>query len=172
VTIGLGEDDKMKLGEVASRVVDFIKAHPNQEYTANTLLMHLGMPLREKRRLYDVIEVLSCTEQIDMRRVSRKRYFSWKVTNSSEQEEQEEVDLPEDPAFQEAGTILHVLLKFGSSAFQELSNMNALRMLERDIKRNTQGANAVSVIRVTLKNGSGYILKEATASSTLPVAVY
>ncbi|MFX1561729.1 MAG: hypothetical protein ACFFDP_00275 [Promethearchaeota archaeon] len=168
MTTGLGEDVEMKLGEVAYRVVDFLREHPEREYTTNTLLLQIGLPLREKRRLYDVIEVLSCTGLLDIRSESHKRYFQWKASYPVEQEESLEVDLPENPAFREAGTILHVLLKFGVNAFQELSNKDALRMIERDIKRNTQGANAVSVIRVILKNERGNILKEATTPSTIP----
>jgi len=167
MTTGLGEDVEMKLGKVAFRVVDFLSEHPEREYTTNTLLMHLGLPLREKRRLYDVIEVLSCSGLLDTRSESNKRYFQWKAAYPLEQEESLEVDLPENPAFQDAGTILHVLLKFGSNAFQELSNKDALRMMERDIKRNIQGANAVSVIRVILQNNRGNILKEATTPSTI-----
>ena len=158
----------MKLGEVARHVIDFLRSHPNQEYTANTLLMHLGLPLREKRRLYDVIEVLSCTGQVGLRKVARKRYFRWKPEITSESTEMVKIDLPADPTFQEAGTVIHLLLQFGTHAFQEFSNITALKMVERDIKRTILGANAVSVVQVSLKNEQGRVLKQATMSHLVP----
>ncbi len=161
----------MKLGEVARHVITFLREHPEQEYTANTLLMHLGLPLQEKRRLYDVIEVLCCVGLVDIRKEARKRYFHWKTQASAPPSESLEMDLPPDPLFHEAGTILHLLLHLGPTAFQELSNDSAIEMLERDVKRTVWGANAVSVIKVALQNQQGRVLKEASAG-TAQAAVY
>lgn len=168
---GLGEDIDMKLGEVASHVITFLRDHPDKEYTANTLLMHLGLPLQEKRRLYDVIEVLCCSGLVDIRKEARKRYFHWKPQSTQAASETAEMDIPPDPLFQEAGTILHLLLHLGPGAFQELSNDSAVKMLERDVKRTVWGANAVSVVRVSLQNPEGRILKE-TLTGEAPAAVY
>ncbi|MFX1300941.1 MAG: hypothetical protein ACFFAL_08500 [Promethearchaeota archaeon] len=168
---GLGEDITMKLGEIASHVINFLREHPQQEYTANTLLMHLGLPLKEKRRLYDVIEVLCCAGLVDIRREARKRYFHWKPSNIATSVETPEIDLPPDPLFLESGTVLHLLLHMGPTAFQELSNGSAVKMLERDIKRTVWGTNAVSVIRVALQNQQGRVLKE-TSVGTVPSAAY
>jgi len=161
----------MKLGDVANHVIQFLRNHTDQEYTANTLLMHLGLPLKEKRRLYDVIEVLCCAGLVDIRKESRKRYFTWKLATPPTEPMEMDVDLPADPLFKEAGTVLHLLLHLGPGAFQELSNDSSLAMLERDIKRTVWGANAVSVIRVSLQNQQGRILKEAS-SRTVPAAAY
>lgn len=162
----------MKLGEVARHVVAFLCDHPDQEFTANTLLMHLGLPLREKRRLYDVIEVLSSAGLVDVRKDARKRYFHWIPQLDQESTEIMEVDRPADPIFRDAGTVLHALVHFNTNAFQELSNNTALKMLERDIKRALWGANAASVIRLTLKNDQGRILKEAATTGVQSAAVY
>jgi hypothetical protein len=161
----------MKLGEVARHVITFLSEHPDQEYTANTLLMHLGLPLQEKRRLYDVIEVLSCAGLVTIRKEARKRYFNWKPQPSLTTSETLDMDLAPDPLFQEAGTILHLLLHLGPGAFQELSNDSAVKMLERDVKRTVWGANAVSVVRVSLQNQEGRVLKE-TSTGEAPAAAY
>ena len=161
----------MKLGEVASHVIAFLREHPEQEYTANTLLMHLGLPLQEKRRLYDVIEVLCCAGLVSIRKEARKRYFNWKPQSDMTTPETVDVDIAPDPLFQEAGTILHLLLHLGPGAFQELSNDSAVKMLERDVKRTVWGANAVSVVRVSLQNREGRVLKE-TSTGEAPVAAY
>ncbi|MFW9935710.1 MAG: hypothetical protein ACFFDU_09465 [Candidatus Thorarchaeota archaeon] len=156
----------MKLGEVARHVIAFLQEHPDQEYTANTLLMHLGLPLQEKRRLYDVIEVLCCVGLVDIRKEARKRYFNWKPLPMTTTAEEADLDITPDPLFQEAGTILHLLLHLGPGAFQELSNDSAVKMLERDVKRTVWGANAVSVVRVSLQNRRGQILKETLTGET------
>jgi hypothetical protein len=156
----------MKLGEVARHVIAFLQEHPDQEYTANTLLMHLGLPLQEKRRLYDVIEVLCCAGLVDIRKEARKRYFNWKPLPMTTTAEEADLDVNPDPLFQEAGTILHLLLHLGPGAFQELSNDSAVKMLERDVKRTVWGANAVSVVRVSLQNRRGQILKETLTGET------
>jgi hypothetical protein len=171
ILIGLGEDIIMKLGEIASHVISFLRDHPQQEYTANTLLMHLGLPFKEKRRLYDVIEVLCCVGLVDIRKEARKRHFHWKPPTIATSAETPEIDLPPDPMFHESGTVLHLLLHMGPTAFQELSNGAAVKMLERDIKRTVWGANAVSVIRVALQNQQGRVLKE-TSAGTVPTAAY
>ncbi|MFX0167829.1 MAG: hypothetical protein ACFE89_08965 [Candidatus Hodarchaeota archaeon] len=160
----------MKLGEVANHVIAFLQNHTDQEFTANTLLMHIGLPLKEKRRLYDVIEVLSCAGLVDIRKDSRKRYFRWKLPTLSPTPSEMNLELPADPLFQEAGTILHLLLHLGPGAFQELSNDSSLSMIERDIKRTVWGANAVSVVRVSLQNQQGRVLKE-TSHGTLQAEV-
>jgi hypothetical protein len=161
----------MKLGEVAKHVLVFLREHPEQEYTANTLLMHLGLPLQEKRRLYDVIEVLCCAGLVTIRKEARKRYFTWKPQPVAATTETMDMDLRPDPLFEEAGTILHLLLHLNPGAFQELSNDSAVKMLERDVKRTVWGANAVSVVRVSLQNRQGQILKE-TSTGEAPAAVY
>ena len=161
----------MKLGEVANHVIAFLREHPEQEYTANTLLMHLGLPLQEKRRLYDVIEVLCCAGLVSIRKEARKRYFNWKLQPATTPSETVDVDIAPDPLFREAGTILHLLLHLGSGAFQELSNDSAVKMLERDVKRTVWGTNAVSVVRVSLQNQEGRILKE-TSTGEAAVAAY
>ncbi len=161
----------MKLGEVASHVITFLRNHPDQEYTANTLLMHLGLPLQEKRRLYDVIEVLCCAGLINIRKEARKRYFHWKPQPQTPVSETLESNIVPDPLFQEAGTILHLLLHLGPGAFQELSNDSAVKMLERDVKRTVWGANAVSVVRVSLQNQDGRVLKE-TLTGEAPASIY
>jgi len=168
---GLGEDIEMKLGEVASHVIKFLREHPEQEYTANTLLMHLGLPLQEKRRLYDVIEVLCCVGMVSIRKEARKRYFNWTPQTVTVTSETLDLDMTPDPLFHEAGTILHLLLHLGPNAFQELSNDSAVKMLERDVKRTVWGANAVSVVRVSLQNRQGQILKE-TLTGEAPAAVF
>ncbi len=167
---GLGEDIDMKLGEVARHVIAFLRDHPEQEYTANTLLMHLGLPLQEKRRLYDVIEVLCCAGLVNIRKEARKRYFNWKPQLVMATSETSEMDIAPDPLFQEAGTILHLLLHLGPGAFQELSNDSAVKMLERDVKRTIWGANAVSVVRVSLQNREGRILKETSTGEATTAA--
>lgn len=159
----------MKLGEVSKMVVDFLRSSPSKEFTANTLLLHLGLPPEQKRRVYDVIEVLSCAGQITVRKEGRKRYFQWMALIAPEPVESVELDLPENSPFSEAGTLLHVLLHFNASAFQELSNEATMGMLERDIKRAVLGANAVSIISITLKNSQGRVLKQSP--SALPAAV-
>jgi hypothetical protein len=122
--------------------------------------MHLGLPLQEKRRLYDVIEVLNCAGLVSIRKEARKRYFNWKPQKSMTTQETMDMDMAPDPLFQEAGTILHLLLHLNPGAFQELSNDSAVKMLERDVKRTIWGANAVSVVRVSLQDKVGRILKE------------
>ena len=161
----------MKLGEVARHVITFLSEHSDQEFTANTLLMHLGLPLQEKRRLYDVIEVLSCAGLVSIRKEARKRYFNWKPLPSVTTTETMDMDMTPDPLFQEAGTILHLLLHLNPGAFQELSNDSAVKMLERDVKRTIWGANAVSVVRVSLQDKVGRILKE-TSTGEAHVAAY
>jgi hypothetical protein len=161
----------MKLGEVANHVIAFLRNHTDQEYTANTLLMHLGLPLKEKRRLYDVIEVLCCADLVDIRKESRKRYFKWKINTLPSEQVDMNIEYPADPLFKEAGTVLHLLLHLGPGAFQEFSNDSSLAMVERDIKRTVWGANAVSVIRVSLQNQQGRVLKESS-SRTVPAAIY
>jgi len=165
---GLGEDIEMKLAEVAHHVVGFLRSHPEQEFTANILLMHLGLPLREKRRLYDVVEVLACTDRVEIRKAARKRYFRWIAERPADIAEPLELVLPEDPLFEDAGTVLHLLLQFGTSAFQELSNPAALEMLERDVKRAVRGSTAACVTRVELKNGQGRILRHAAPLAAIP----
>ncbi len=161
----------MKLGEVANHAIGFLRNHSGQEYTANTLLMHLGLPLQEKRRLYDVIEVLSCVGLVDVRKEARKRYVQWKQSTPPPSSEMVDIELPPDPLFHEAGTILQLMLHLNPSTFQELSNESALKMLERDVKRTVWGANAVSVVRVSLKNEHGRILKE-TSTGIVSTAAY
>ncbi len=159
----------MKLGEVSKMVVEFLRANPGKEYTANTLLLHLELPPEQKRRVYDVIEVLACAGQITIRKEARKRYFQWVASVTPEPVESVELELPENSPFSEAGTVLHVLLHFNASAFQELSNEATMAMLERDIKRAVLGANAVSIIRIALKNSQGRVLKQSP--SALPATV-
>ncbi len=159
----------MKLGEVSKMVVDFLRSSPSKEFTANTVLLHLGLPPEQKRRVYDVIEVLACAGQITVRKEGRKRHFQWIATPAPEPVESVELDLPENSPFSEAGTVLHVLLHFNARAFQELSNEATMGMLERDIKRAVLGANAVSITRITLQNSQGRILKQSP--SALPAAV-
>lgn len=159
----------MKLGEVSKMVVEFLRSSASKEFTANTLLLHLGLPPEQKRRVYDVIEVLACAGQITVRKEGRKRYFQWIASIDPEPEESVELAPPENSPFNEAGTVLHVLLHFNASAFQELSNEATMGMLERDIKRAVLGANAVSIIRITLKNSQGRILKQTL--SALPATV-
>jgi hypothetical protein len=161
----------MKLGEVAHHVVAFLRSRPEQEFTANILLMHLGLPLREKRRLYDVIEVLACTDRVEIRKAARKRYFRWIAEQSLDIAEPLEFALPEDPVFQDAGTVLHLQLQFGTTAFQELSNRAALEMLERDVKRAVRGSTAACVTLVELKNGQGRILRQTAPLAALPAEV-
>jgi hypothetical protein len=158
----------MKLGEVAQHVVGFLRSHPEQEFTANILLMHLGLPLREKRRLYDVVEVLACTDRVEIRKAARKRYFRWIAERPADIAEPAELLLPEDPLFQDAGTVLHLLLQFGTSAFQELSHPAALEMLERDVKRAVRGSTAACITRVELKNDQGRILRHAAPLAAIP----
>jgi hypothetical protein len=159
----------MKLGEITKMVVDFLRSSPSKEFTANTLLLHLGLPAEQKRRLYDVIEVLACAGQVTVRKDGRKRYFQWIASIDPEPEETMELHPPENSPFNEAGTVLHVLLHFNASAFQELSNEATMGMIERDIKRAVMGANAVSIIRIALKNSRGRILKQSP--SALPATV-
>jgi hypothetical protein len=160
----------MKLGEVARLVVAFLRAHPEQEFTANTLLMHLGLPLKEKRRLYDVIEVLASVDRVSIRKDARKRHFYYKPEDSQDIFQPVVLDLPENPVFQEEGTIIQLLIKLGPTAFQELSNMAALKMIERDIKRAIFEANAVSITRITLQNNHGRVMKEAMTTAVPAVS--
>lgn len=158
----------MKLSDIAAQVINLLRSNPGKEFTATTLLLHLDLPLRQKRRIYDVVDVLEQLGHVRVRWVRRKRIFQWVETSlPGEVPTTLEIELPEDPSFQEAGTVLHTLLRFSPGAFQCLSNQVALEMLERDIKRATH-AQSVSITRITLKSGQGRILKEAVHTGVLP----
>ena len=160
----------MKLSEVAAQVIDFLRRNPGKEFTATTLLLHLDLPLRQKRRIYDVVDILEQLGQVRVRWVKRKRIFQW-VEPPPEPSTPLDLELPMDPSLQEEGTILQVMLRFQTSAFQCLSSQVALEMLERDIKRATR-AQAVSITRITLRNSQGHILKESIHTSPVPTEAF
>ena len=140
--------DKLKLSILTRKVVQYLKKSRKPKSSID-IANGIKLPLNKKRRIYDVIDVLSTLNLIKIHRKGNEKLVEWasnKEESPSKIEKEEKTLLEGNKNY----CFINLDLVFSSSDFKTLKNPTWQDMIIRDIKRSVKGVMDIIINDVKL----------------------
>ncbi|MHA1410459.1 MAG: hypothetical protein ACTSQY_09185 [Candidatus Odinarchaeia archaeon] len=123
----------MKLKELTIKVINYLKKTKKPK-SAIEIAKGIKLPLEKKRRIYDIMDVLSAANYVKITRKGNEKFIRLNQINNEKREisetKENTIDLREKQY-----CILNLDLVFSASDFKTLKNDTWQAMILRDVKR-------------------------------------
>lgn len=149
----------MKLVELTKKVVEYLKKS-GKPSAAVDICRNINLPLDKKRRVYDVLDVLSTLNFIKISRRGNEKLVEWFGAEDKGlriKAGKDELSLDEKQY-----CLMNVDLIFPFTDFKTLKNPTWQEMILRDVKRNVKG-----LLEILVKDVKLYETKKITVQNPL-----
>ncbi|MEM2109298.1 MAG: hypothetical protein QW327_02295 [Candidatus Odinarchaeota archaeon] len=137
----------MKLVELTKKIVDCLR-ESGKPLSAVEIARKIKLPIEKKRRIYDVLDVLTVLNTIKVSRRGNEKLAQWLV--SVEKPVVKELVNMEPGLEEKPQCIVNVNLVFRSTDYKNLKNPTWQEMMIRDVKRNVKGVLDITVNDIKL----------------------
>ncbi|MHA1836166.1 MAG: hypothetical protein ACTSYQ_04495, partial [Candidatus Odinarchaeia archaeon] len=127
----------MKMTTLSQKVIKYLK-RVKKPKSAIEIARGINLPLEKKRRIYDVLEILSTLNLIKTTRRGNEKLVEW-VSDAYIREKEPVIDVSSSKLKDKDYCFVNVDLIFSSSDFKTLKNPTWQSMIIRDVKRQIKG---------------------------------